>query len=457
MKKLSRNEPCHCGSGLKYKKCCLSKDEAANITRIAADRPPSLLELIEHKIDWPNELHRLIAMHFYNNTIGTYKEEEILNFVGLWSQYAQDELPVTRKLGTYAAALEYMLCQMYDYPVTKSKLAEKYDVSVATLTQRASQLHEFMDFKAEVESAGPSVIHGASPGMKPQMSMEREMAEIHKLLAEQDFNTIEEANAFLQQHLNRKPGKPAKRPKLTKKEQAAELLYSAMEEPVLERKLQLAQQALKLDPTNGDAYNLMAECAATPKEMAYFYKQAMQIEENQLGPETFKEYAGHFWGYMPTRPYMRARKGYAEACAMLDKMPEAIEHYEALLKLNPNDNQGVRELLVSAYIETLNWQAAEKLIEQFKEDNTATFAYSRVLVEYGLYGKTAKLNGKIRNATVQNPFVPAYLQGKKRLPNQMPEYVGFGDEREAIVYALLNRHLWLTRPELLRLLPDRSK
>jgi hypothetical protein len=58
---------------------------------------------------------------------------------------------------------------------------------------------------------------------------------------------------------------------------------------------------------------------------------------------------------------------------------------------------------------------------------------------------------------VQNPFVPAYLQGKKRLPNQMPEYIGFGDEREAIAYALLNRHLWLTRPELLRLLPDRSK
>ena len=25
----SRNEPCHCGSGRKYKQCCLDKDEAA--------------------------------------------------------------------------------------------------------------------------------------------------------------------------------------------------------------------------------------------------------------------------------------------------------------------------------------------------------------------------------------------------------------------------------------------
>jgi len=28
MAKLGRNDPCHCGSGAKYKKCCLPKDEA---------------------------------------------------------------------------------------------------------------------------------------------------------------------------------------------------------------------------------------------------------------------------------------------------------------------------------------------------------------------------------------------------------------------------------------------
>jgi tetratricopeptide (TPR) repeat protein len=29
MAKPGRNDPCHCGSGAKYKKCCLAKDEAA--------------------------------------------------------------------------------------------------------------------------------------------------------------------------------------------------------------------------------------------------------------------------------------------------------------------------------------------------------------------------------------------------------------------------------------------
>ena len=27
--RLGRNDPCHCGSGKKYKRCCLGKDEAA--------------------------------------------------------------------------------------------------------------------------------------------------------------------------------------------------------------------------------------------------------------------------------------------------------------------------------------------------------------------------------------------------------------------------------------------
>jgi hypothetical protein len=35
--KLGRNDPCHCGSGNKYKKCCLPKDEAATSAKLAAE------------------------------------------------------------------------------------------------------------------------------------------------------------------------------------------------------------------------------------------------------------------------------------------------------------------------------------------------------------------------------------------------------------------------------------
>lgn len=34
--KLGKNDPCHCGSGNKYKKCCLAKDDAARIAELNA-------------------------------------------------------------------------------------------------------------------------------------------------------------------------------------------------------------------------------------------------------------------------------------------------------------------------------------------------------------------------------------------------------------------------------------
>jgi tetratricopeptide (TPR) repeat protein len=38
MNKPSRNDPCPCGSGLKYKKCCAGKDAATESQRLAANK-----------------------------------------------------------------------------------------------------------------------------------------------------------------------------------------------------------------------------------------------------------------------------------------------------------------------------------------------------------------------------------------------------------------------------------
>jgi hypothetical protein len=36
-----RNEPCHCGSGKKYKQCCLEKDEAKRRAQRASGEEPA--------------------------------------------------------------------------------------------------------------------------------------------------------------------------------------------------------------------------------------------------------------------------------------------------------------------------------------------------------------------------------------------------------------------------------
>ena len=63
---IGRNDPCHCGSGKKYKKCHLEKDEAAdrkkretaalNAAKVAADEPKSG-DASEHARSAPEKQH----------------------------------------------------------------------------------------------------------------------------------------------------------------------------------------------------------------------------------------------------------------------------------------------------------------------------------------------------------------------------------------------------------------
>jgi SEC-C motif len=46
MAKAGRNDPCPCGSGKKYKRCCLEKDEAtARALAAATPSPPKVVSL----------------------------------------------------------------------------------------------------------------------------------------------------------------------------------------------------------------------------------------------------------------------------------------------------------------------------------------------------------------------------------------------------------------------------
>ncbi len=56
-----------------------------------------------------------------------------------------------------------------------------------------------------------------------------------------------------------------------------------------------------------------------------------------------------------------------------------------------------------------------------------------------------------------NRFVPAYLLGQKRLPQRLPEYVGMGDDNEAIAYAVDGLSAWHTIPGAVDWLASRTK
>ena len=61
----------------------------------------------------------------------------------------------------------------------------------------------------------------------------------------------------------------------------------------------------------------MALHANTTEAERDHYAKGVEAGEQALGPEGFEEYAGRFWGFLETRPYMRARAGLAAALLKL--------------------------------------------------------------------------------------------------------------------------------------------
>jgi len=127
---------------------------------------------------------------------------------------------------------------------------------------------------------------------------------------------------------------------------------------------------------------------------------------------------------------------------MLGKRQEAIEHYTEMLRLNPNDNQGLRYLLAQHLLEERRDEDFSKLLRQYPDDAAASWLYTRALWFYRQEGGSKKSNSFLKGALKINPFVPSYLLGKKKIPEQLPEYIGWGDESEAFSYASEAIHLW---------------
>jgi tetratricopeptide (TPR) repeat protein len=127
---------------------------------------------------------------------------------------------------------------------------------------------------------------------------------------------------------------------------AQNVIYDAWERTTFRSRVALARKALGISPLCADAYNLLAKEAATPAQACDLYARGLDAGEFALGPKGFEDYGGQFWGFLETRPYMRARHGLALTLLKLGKEEEAIEHFRAMLTLNPDDNQGIRYLML---------------------------------------------------------------------------------------------------------------
>ena len=232
--------------------------------------------------------------------------------------------------------------------------------------------------------------------------------------------------------------------------EAQECFYDAMEAPTEEEEFRLLSRALELDPGNADAW--LARMRHTPlmsaDEEIWALRKIVAGAEKRLGKRAFEEFTGHFWGFHETRPYMRARAALADALHRAGRIESAAAEVEAMLELNPGDNQGLRYRLLAFYLALKRMEDARRLLELHADEvgyNTV-LAWSKVLERF-LSGKPEEALKAVEIAEKQNGFSKAYLLGHRKIPKNLPDSYASGSKEEAACFSGDLQLAWNAHPE----------
>jgi len=125
---------------------------------------------------------------------------------------------------------------------------------------------------------------------------------------------------------------------------------------------------------------------------------------------------------------------------------EAVEHQRELLRLNPNDNQGLRDRQAEWLLWLERYEELDALFAAYDEDGAAALVYTKALAAFRREGASPGAGQLLDDAREANPPVVAYLTGRKVLPKRLPDDVGFGDESEAVDYTVGAAALWASVP-----------
>lgn len=289
--------------------------------------------------------------------------------------------------------------------------------------------------------------------MVMQAAKERSLLGARALLQSKDFASVEEANACMQEALKEGGLPPA--PADTPLKRAQQVAYDAMEVTGRQR-VALARRALEISEDCADAWVLLAgEEAKTLEEALKYARKGVAAGERALGKEYFEWEGASFWLDVDTRPYMRALMALGDLLWATGDMNGAIDVYQKMLRLNPDDNQGIRHVLAYLFAEADRDDAFEGLLEEYSEDPMAAIRYAKALWLFRKSGAGPEADEALEEAMEGNPFVPQYLLGRRKLPTQVPDYHGLGDRSEAIAYVTSARKGWVVTEGALAWLKSR--
>lgn len=229
--------------------------------------------------------------------------------------------------------------------------------------------------------------------------------------------------------------------------EAQDRAHDAMQAGTASSRLALAAEALGLSPLAADAWVVLAGAAPEGSDLALqLWRQAVAAGTLAIGPEAFTEMAGEFWLALETRPYMRARCGLGLELWRQGQRAEAIAELSGMLRLNPNDNQGMRYALIGWLLTEQRDAEAAKLLAAYPEDAYAGWPYAEALLAFRREGDQPAARAALARAVAANPHLPPLLLGRRPMPKTRPWGYSPGSPEEAVFVAEVAIPAWETTP-----------
>jgi tetratricopeptide (TPR) repeat protein len=153
-----------------------------------------------------------------------------------------------------------------------------------------------------------------------------------------------------------------------------------------------ALAATKIDPSCSDAWYALGQTCEDPAKAEDAYQKAINLGKKEFSSEIEDclnlseggdpDEKSWLWAHHEARSFLMAYERLAELYASQDKLDLAIATYEEILRLNGNDNQGIRYTLLPMYLMHEPDAKIKKLLASYSDDSSPQWLFAHALYEF---------------------------------------------------------------------------
>lgn len=210
-----------------------------------------------------------------------------------------------------------------------------------------------------------------------------------------------------------------------------DILEEAYNANSLKQARELAKKALIIYPDNIDAMTFLASLESNETKGLQKINNAILKAEEMLKRDNYFNNVGHFWGIIETRPYLRAIAERIRIYISLKQYENALNDCKEIIRLNSNDNMGIRYTLMNLYCHLDKYEELYELCEKYKEEDA--YELFPLTISYYKQNNMDKVKEYLDRLNKCNKYLIGFLTKKIAIPKGHPEYYSSGSVEEAVL------------------------